>query len=148
MLGRVGGSCRKWLRTAANRATFLHPGIGFGDFAELVGPCVVGSDVVVGILAGQIEYPQCSQRDGRLFDDAQHAAEFLLHLRPRARHAELADEERLLQALGRPHAPRDNSLSFSTFSNSGQIGLWRFSYSSSAPAWTDMTKALRIFMMF
>ena len=37
--------------------------------------------------------------------------------------------------------------SLRTFSNSGQIGLWRFSYSSLALGLTDMTKALRIFML-
>jgi hypothetical protein len=34
-----------------------------------------------------------------------------------------------------------------TLPNSGQIGLRRFSYSSSAPALTDIAKALRIFRM-
>ena len=54
------------------------------DFAELVGTLVVGGDIVVGILAGQVEDPERGQRDGRLFDNPEHAAEFLLHLRTRA----------------------------------------------------------------
>ncbi|MBJ7425285.1 MAG: hypothetical protein JHD23_12440 [Akkermansiaceae bacterium] len=35
-----------------------HAGVGCGDFAELGGALVVGRDVVVGILAGQVEDPQ------------------------------------------------------------------------------------------
>ena len=76
-----------------------HTGVGFGDFAELVRTRVFGGDVVVRILAGQLEDPQRGQRDGRLFDDPQHAAEFLLHLRTRARHAEFAAEERLIACV-------------------------------------------------
>ncbi len=86
---------------------FLHTGFGCGDFAELVGPCVVGGDVVVGILAVQVEESQRGQRDGRFFNHPEHSAEFLLHLRSCAGHAELNEEERPFQPLGRAHSPRD-----------------------------------------
>ena len=39
------------------RPAFLDAGVGFGDFAELVGTLVAGRDVVVAILAGQVEDP-------------------------------------------------------------------------------------------
>jgi len=50
---------------APDSPAFLHAGVGFGDLAELVGTCVVGGDVIVGIVAGQVEDPKRGRSEHR-----------------------------------------------------------------------------------